>query len=143
MQALTLSDHYGNALGDPLPPDQTSTTPIVVQPDNWATWYENTVPKPVRIFWMIARPISFAACVYHGYKRNESIGWAIGWGALAAFFPLITPTIAVAQGFGKPKKKSGFGRHRPKHKSRRRRTHRGHLRGSRHAARRLQAYYRS
>lgn len=38
---------------------------------------------------------------YHGWKRNESIGWAIGWGILGAMFPIITGAIAVAQGVGK------------------------------------------
>ena len=54
--------------------------------------------------WGVAATASFAACVYHGYKRNDSVGWAIGWGALALLFPVVTPVIAVAQGFGKPKK---------------------------------------
>ena len=40
---------------------------------------------------------------YHGYRRNHSIGWGIGWFALGSLFPVITPTIAVAQGFGKRK----------------------------------------
>jgi hypothetical protein len=38
---------------------------------------------------------------YHGYKRNNSIGWGIAWFALGGIFPVITPTIAFAQGFGK------------------------------------------
>jgi hypothetical protein len=48
--------------------------------------------------------ISGAACAYHGYKRNNSIGWAIGWFFLGSIFFPLTPVIAVAQGFGKPKK---------------------------------------
>ena len=47
--------------------------------------------------------VSMALSAYHGYRRNSSIGWAIAWGALGSLFPVITPTIAVAQGFGKPK----------------------------------------
>lgn len=43
---------------------------------------------------------------YHGYKRNNSIGWAVGWGFLGGLFPIITPAIAFAQGFGEPIKKS-------------------------------------
>jgi len=45
---------------------------------------------------------SMALCTYHGYKRNNSIGWAIGWGILGGMFPIITPVIAVAQGFAEP-----------------------------------------
>jgi hypothetical protein len=44
---------------------------------------------------------SMAASAYHGYKRNNSVGWAIAWGALGALFPVITPVVAVAQGYGK------------------------------------------
>lgn len=38
---------------------------------------------------------------YHGYKRNDSVGWAIGWGVLGAMFPVITSAVAFAQGVGK------------------------------------------
>lgn len=39
---------------------------------------------------------------YHGYKRNNSIGWAIGWSLLGgACWPLALP-IMFAQGFGAP-----------------------------------------
>lgn len=66
-------------------------------------------PMPVRIIWGVLSTASFAASVYHGYKRNDSLGWGIWWGFMGALFPVITPTIAVAQGFGKPKK-NGLGR---------------------------------
>lgn len=51
-------------------------------------------------FWSAARLVSATACTYHGYRRNQSVGWALVWGLLGAAFPIITPTIAVAQGFG-------------------------------------------
>jgi hypothetical protein len=38
---------------------------------------------------------------YHGYKRNDSVGWAIGWALLGGLFPFITIPISLAQGFGK------------------------------------------
>ncbi len=63
---------------------------------------------PVRIVWGVLSTLSFAASVYHGYKRNDSLGWGIWWGFMGAVFPVITPTIALAQGFGKPKR-SGLG----------------------------------
>lgn len=45
------------------------------------------------------------AAIYHGYKRNESIGWALVWGILGtAFWPIAAP-VMLAQGFGQPKKK--------------------------------------
>ncbi len=44
--------------------------------------------------------VSGAASAYHGYKRNESVGWAVWWGIMGASFPVIVPAIAFAQGFG-------------------------------------------
>jgi hypothetical protein len=38
------------------------------------------------------------------------VGWAVGWAALGGLFPIITPAIALAQGFGRPAK--GCGRRR-------------------------------
>ncbi len=43
-----------------------------------------------------------AAQVYHGYKRNKSIGWAIAWALVPS---VIGIPLALAQGFGKPKAK--------------------------------------
>jgi hypothetical protein len=54
--------------------------------------------------WKLASAVSMAASAFHGYKRNQSIGWALAWGAMGALFPVITPTIALAQGFGEKKK---------------------------------------
>ena len=44
---------------------------------------------------------SVALSTYHGYKRNNSLGWALWWGFMGGLFPVITPVIAFAQGFGK------------------------------------------
>lgn len=45
--------------------------------------------------------VGVAVGAYHGFKRNDSIGWAIAWGILGGMFPVITTAIAVAQGVGK------------------------------------------
>jgi hypothetical protein len=79
---------------------------------NGITTIFKRLPTPVRIIWSVLATASFAASVYHGYKRNDSVGWAIVWGIFGALFPIITPTIAIAQGFGKPKHRAGFGRRR-------------------------------
>ena len=55
-------------------------------------------------FWTLAGILSVGASAYHGYKRNNSVGWAIAWGLLGGLAPVITPAVAVAQGFGKPKR---------------------------------------
>jgi hypothetical protein len=44
---------------------------------------------------------SVAASAYHGYKRNRSVGWAAWWGFMGLLFPIVTPAVAIAQGFGK------------------------------------------
>lgn len=48
---------------------------------------------------------SAAASAYHGYKRNKSVGWAVWWGLMGFLFPIVTPAVAIAQGFGKRSKK--------------------------------------
>lgn len=48
---------------------------------------------------------SVGLSAYHGYKRNQSVPWAVGWGLMGAIFPVITPAIAFAQGFGDPLKR--------------------------------------
>ena len=48
---------------------------------------------------------SMAVSVYHGYKRNDDLGYGLWWGLMGALFPVITPVIAVAQGFAEPAKK--------------------------------------
>lgn len=41
---------------------------------------------------------------YHGYKRNQSVGWAFGWFIFGGlFWPFALP-LMFATGFGKPKK---------------------------------------
>lgn len=53
--------------------------------------------------WALASVGGTAAGAYHGYKRNNSVGWALLWGLLGGLAPVITVPIAVAQGFGKRK----------------------------------------
>ena len=46
---------------------------------------------------------SGALSAYHGVKRNNgSVGWGIVWFFMGSIFPIVTPAIAVAQGFAKP-----------------------------------------
>ena len=53
--------------------------------------------------WGVASTVSMAVSAYHGVKRNRgSVGSGIAWGAAGAMFPIITPAIALAQGYAKP-----------------------------------------
>jgi len=69
------------------------------------TAFKNAFPTPSsgRSIWAVLATASAAASAYHGYIRNDSIGWALVWFMLGGLFPVITPVIAVAQGFGQPK----------------------------------------
>lgn len=40
---------------------------------------------------------------YHGYRRNNSLGWGLWWFFMGSIFPIVTPVIALAQGLGKRK----------------------------------------
>lgn len=46
---------------------------------------------------------SAGASAYHGYRRNQSIAWALWWFLMGSVFPVVTPALALAQGFGKKK----------------------------------------
>lgn len=61
-----------------------------------------STPSPFRL-WSWLSLASSGASAYHGYKRNQSIGWAVAWGLLGAAFPIIVPAVGLAQGFGKKK----------------------------------------
>lgn len=50
--------------------------------------------------WSVISALSAAVSGYHGYKRNDSAEWGAAWFLLGAVFPVVTPTVAFAQGFG-------------------------------------------
>lgn len=53
--------------------------------------------------WAALSAVSMAACAVHGLRRNNgSIAYGIWWGAMGALFPVISPAIALAQGFAQP-----------------------------------------
>ena len=56
-----------------------------------------------RLVWGIISAASAGVSGYHGFRRNNSAGWGIAWFILGGLFPVITPTVAFAQGFGKRK----------------------------------------
>lgn len=56
------------------------------------------------VWLQILSSVSFGLSFYHGYRRNRSWGWALGWGLLGGIFPVITPAVAFSQGFAKRKR---------------------------------------
>lgn len=63
-----------------------------------------TEPTVAHRLWAVAATIAVGACAFHGYKRNASIPWAVGWAALGGIAPVIAVPVALAQGFGKRSK---------------------------------------
>lgn len=54
------------------------------------------------VVWSVVSMAAVGMSAYHGYKRNDSVGWAIAWALAGAIAPVITIPVAIAQGFGKP-----------------------------------------
>jgi len=82
-------------LGQSTTPTQTPATIQVVQ---------GPAAGPLRLLFYVLDIASIGASAFHGYRRhNGSVGAAIGWGLLGGLFPVITPAVAFAQGFGQPK----------------------------------------
>lgn len=51
----------------------------------------------------VATIAAAGAATFHGYRRNNSIGWALWWGLMGTIFPVVTTVIGLAQGWGKRK----------------------------------------
>lgn len=64
---------------------------------------ENPALKTFKLVYGLAGIAGTAIGAYHGYKRNDSIGWAIGWALLGGIFPIIVIPVAFAQGLGEEK----------------------------------------
>jgi len=75
---------------------KVAVQPLQAQPLSggaWDTFYDPTV-----------RRLAGAAAAYHGYKRTNSVFWALVWAACGYAAPPWTAVIAVAQGFPFTKK---------------------------------------
>lgn len=80
--------------------------------------YVDGQPSLVARGYRIGSTVSVPLLVYHGYKRNESIGWAVVWGLLGGSFWVIGLPLAFAQGFGKRKVRSNVRRRRTSRRKR-------------------------
>ena len=72
---------------------------------NWLDTAGSIMSKKATILGVLAL-LSASASAYHGYKRNQSVPWALWWFFMGSLFPVVTPVIGLAQGFGKPRKVS-------------------------------------
>ena len=55
--------------------------------------------------WLALGVAGGAVGAYHGYRRNDSVMWAIVWSTLGGIAPIIVIPVALAQGIGKRKVK--------------------------------------
>lgn len=60
-----------------------------------------TAEKVGAAIWGVASVAGTALGAYHGYKRNNSVGWGIWWALMGGMFPVVTVPVALAQGLGK------------------------------------------
>jgi hypothetical protein len=57
--------------------------------------------RAIRITLWLLGLASGTASAFHGYRRNENVGAAIGWFVAGTFVPPVTLAVAAAQGFGR------------------------------------------
>lgn len=67
------------------------------------TWLDTSSRLNWSAVWGVLSTASAAASAFHGYRRNQSIGWAVIWGIMGGVFPIFTPVVALAQGYGRRK----------------------------------------
>lgn len=110
MNIRTATSHDINGFGSS--PDGLGMT-VREAPHNWLG--EDAPPAPAapvlsgtrRVLaaaYAVAGVAGTALGAYHGYKRNNSVGWAIGWAVLGGIFPVIVIPLAYAQGLGERKR---------------------------------------
>lgn len=92
----------GNGFG--ASPDGLGATVRVLGDDGFAAQEvantQHPLARPIKVAWALASVAGAAAGAYHGYRRNDSVGWALVWALAGSAFPIITVPIAIAQGFG-------------------------------------------
>jgi hypothetical protein len=62
-----------------------------------------TVSPVVRAVYGLFSTAAAVSGAYHGYKRNESVGWAVGWFIFGGLLPMLSVPIMFAEGFAERK----------------------------------------
>lgn len=82
---------------------RTYKSPLT-RPSGEVVYVRNIDPVTSAIYGTI-EIASIGLSAYHGVKRNHgSAAWGLAWGFCGAIFPIITPVVAVAQGYAEPVK---------------------------------------
>lgn len=84
--------------GTPAPNGQM-TAPADPMIENLMTWRKRA--------YFIIRPAAVLSGLYHGYKRTESVGWSLAWGAFGFVLPVTSALFSVVQKPGYSKRKTG------------------------------------
>lgn len=104
LAALARTGEAEEIIGADGSPNEPVQGPSVLPTPTSAATPPSTTTSVLRAAYGMLGAVSAAASGFHGYRRNRnSLGWGVAWFALGGMFPVITPTIAVAQGFGKVK----------------------------------------
>jgi hypothetical protein len=67
------------------------------------TWLDKSASWDLGKIKSVLSLVSAGTSAFHGYRRNNSIWWAMWWGVMGGIFPVFVPVVALAQGFGKRK----------------------------------------
>jgi hypothetical protein len=92
-----------DAASGPTSVSQLLQTPSSLGPVSDVTKALSWQEKVAAAAWGSASVIGTGLGAYHGFKRNNSVGWALWWALMGGLFPVITVPVAIAQGFGKRK----------------------------------------
>jgi len=87
------------------PYDPACTQSQVVTQDQFQTSMNQYLSSPWFTVYKILSIVGATTGAYHGYRRNDSVGWAIGWFLLGGAFPFITIPVSLAEGYAKPHSK--------------------------------------
>lgn len=69
-----------------------------------ALTYVNTVDDmPASYIRGVLTLAAASTALYHGYRRNDSLGWGLVWFGSGIIFPLVTSVVSLAQGYGRRK----------------------------------------
>lgn len=102
MQVTTMEESFDMS-GFGASPDGLGLTVGLADPQPLAP-ESSGLARALRAAYVVAGMAGSAIGAYHGYKRNDSLGWAIGWAFLGGLFPVIVIPVAFAQGFGERKR---------------------------------------